>query len=200
MYISAFGPLPALLILLSYCLSIQPFLTVFGGQILFPNRSVSLGSDFYVITSHLFVEFYFFFLISCFVYIILPLTDISSVFLLSPVLSGLSPYGVLLLLLFQEYFSFQSSLIVSLWILSDSKSPHISKTLLGILADRSHAVAWMVKRLKDIEIRIQVEIIQAIASYRLTGILRRILEMYGYLRSIKLQSSPLANVAVKILK
>ena len=43
-----------------------------------------------------------------------------------------------------ESFSHQHELMVSHWSLSDSKSPHVSRTLLSILADLNNAIGWMV--------------------------------------------------------
>ena len=55
-------------------------------------------------------------------------------------------FSALLLFFFFTYsleFSHQRKLIVFHWILSDSKSPQISRTLLGILAVFNNAVVWM---------------------------------------------------------
>ena len=40
-------------------------------------------------------------------------------------------------------FSLQRYLMVFHWILSDSKSPHVSTSLISILADLNNAVVWM---------------------------------------------------------
>ena len=41
-------------------------------------------------------------------------------------------------------FSHQRSSMVSHWTLSDSKSPHVSRTLLSIMVDLNNVVVWMV--------------------------------------------------------
>ena len=51
---------------------------------------------------------------------------------------------LLLLLLFLESFSHQRQLMVFHWKLSESKSPQVSRTLLGILADLNNVVVRMV--------------------------------------------------------
>ena len=50
---------------------------------------------------------------------------------------------VLLLLLF-TYVSFFFPLMTFNWSLSNSKPPHVSRTLLSILADFDNALVWMV--------------------------------------------------------
>ena len=61
---------------------------------------------------------------------------------------------------YYRYYSFrvflhQLWLRVFHWVLSDSKSPHVSRILLSILADRNNAVVWMVPACTPIPIPLQ---------------------------------------------
>ena len=51
---------------------------------------------------------------------------------------------LLILLLFTQSFSHQRKLMLFHWGFSESKSPQVSRTLLGILAVLNNAVVWMV--------------------------------------------------------
>ena len=56
-------------------------------------------------------------------------------------------FNLLLSCVYYYYYSFesfQSKLIVCHWILSDSKSPHISRTLLSTLTDLNNDIGWVV--------------------------------------------------------
>ena len=66
--------------------------------------------------------------------------------------------------------------------------------VIGVL---SIVTKGLVKVLKDLEIRGQVETIQTTALLRSAKILRRILETWGDLLSLKLQRKPSANAGVK---
>ena len=49
----------------------------------------------------------------------------------------------IIILLLWEFFLHQPELIVSHWNVSDSESPHVSRTLLSILTDLNNAAVWM---------------------------------------------------------
>ena len=51
---------------------------------------------------------------------------------------------IIIIFLLLESFSYQLTLMVFHWSLNDSKSPHVSRTLLSILADLNNAVVWTV--------------------------------------------------------
>ena len=119
------GLLRALLIHLSYCLSIWPFRCAFLVAI-FQSKIVRfhLHPVVCVFSCHLLpvVDRIFFrcFGISCFVCNVLPFVDISFIFLLSPVLSGLFPEVVLLFFLllsfpFYSYILQRLSFALSFW-------------------------------------------------------------------------------------
>ena len=119
------GLLQALLIHLSYCLSIQLFLYAFGCHILVQNCSVSLESsywyDFVSSSPSCWQNFLLCFGMSRFVSIALLFFYISLIFLLSSVLSSLFLQLVLLLVLilpFPFFFSLQdpaSYFVLSFW-------------------------------------------------------------------------------------